>query len=228
MIDFGTVLPGTDLFIPFNTFSSDDPSASMTISGLAATDIEVYKDGSVTQRASDTGYALLDTDGIDFDGTTGIHGISINLASNATGGFYAAGHQYWVAIGPITLDVATVNFWAATFRIGYPNAILNTTVNTYSTATSFTLNEGSADDDAYNDYIMLAHDVASSIQTKIGFVKDYTGASKTIALVADPGIFTLTAADNISLFLPSNVGAMNGTLVIGVGSSGDKLRTSAT
>ncbi|MDP4989357.1 MAG: hypothetical protein NWP54_04330, partial [Polaribacter sp.] len=46
------------LYIPFNTYSSDDPSASMTSTGLAVTDIEIYKNGSVTQRASDAGYAL--------------------------------------------------------------------------------------------------------------------------------------------------------------------------
>ena len=46
MIDLGTVRPGTTLYIPFNTFDSNDPSASVTITGLAATDIEIYKDGS--------------------------------------------------------------------------------------------------------------------------------------------------------------------------------------
>jgi len=224
MIDFGTVRPGTDLFIPFHTFSSNDPSASMTITGLATTDIEVYKDGSVTQRASDTGYALLDTDGIDFDGTTGIHGVSIDLASNATAGFYEAGHQYWVVIASITLDAATINHIAATFRIGYPNAVLNTSIATYASQTSFTLSEGSADNSAYLDHICLAHDVASGIQTQIGFVSAYTGASKTVTLLADPGIFTMAANDNISLFLPSNVGAINGTVIVGAGTSGDKWR----
>ena len=98
MLDVGTVIPGTTIYIPFHTFSSDDPSASMTITGLATTDIEIYKNGSTTQRASDSGYALLDTDGIDFDSITGIHGISIDLADNTTAGFYAAGAQYWVVI----------------------------------------------------------------------------------------------------------------------------------
>ncbi len=224
MIDFGTVRPGTDLVIPFHTFSSDDPSVSMTITSLTTADIEVYKNGSNTQRASDTGYALLD-DGIDFDATVGIHAVSIDLSSNATDGFYAAGSQYFVVIGPITLDTGTVQFVAATFRIGYENAILNTTLLVYSTATSFTINPpASADDDAYNGCIMVAHDKADKLQTKIGFVSDYTGVSATITLLADPGIFTLTAGDNISLFLPSNVAAVNETLVIGIGTSGDKWR----
>ena len=65
--DLGEVRPGGTIYVPFHTFDSNDPQASVTITGLATTDIEIYKDGSVTQRASDAGYTLLDTDGIDFD-----------------------------------------------------------------------------------------------------------------------------------------------------------------
>jgi hypothetical protein len=38
--------------IPFNTFSSNDPSASVTITNLVAGDIEIHKDGGLTQRSS--------------------------------------------------------------------------------------------------------------------------------------------------------------------------------
>src|SRR3990172_274662 len=146
--DLGIVRPGTTLYIPFHTFDSNDPSASVTLTGLAATDIEIYKDGSVTQRASDAGYTLLDTDGIDFDTITGIHGFSINLADNTTAGFWSAGSQYWVVVSSVTVDAATINFVAATFHIGYPDAILNTTIATLASQTSFTLTNGPAEDDA--------------------------------------------------------------------------------
>lgn len=203
MIDLGTVRPGTTLYIPFNTFDSNDPSASVTITGLATTDIEIYKDGSVTQRASDSGYALLDTDGIDFDTITGIHGISIDLADNTTAGFYAAGSQYWVVIASITVDAATINFLAATFRIGYPDASLNTTIATLSTQTSFTLTVGPAEDDALNGCIACIHDVASAVQLGFSVISDYTGATKTVTLTA--GVtFTAVATDNISIYPPSN------------------------
>lgn len=118
MSHLGTVPAGTTLYIPFATYDSNDPSASVTLTGLAVTDIEIYKDGSVTQRASDAGYTLLDTDGIDFDGITGIHGFSIDLSDNTDAGFYAVGSQYWVVVSSVTVDAATVNFIAATFRIG--------------------------------------------------------------------------------------------------------------
>ncbi len=196
--DLGTVRPGTTLYIPFHTFDSNDPSASVTLSGLATSDIEIYKDGSTTQRASDAGYTLLDTDGIDFDGVTGIHGISISLADNTTAGFYAAGSQYWVVISSITVDAATVNFVLATFRIGYESAIINTTIATLSSQTSFTLTNGPAEDDALNGMWCIIHDVASAVQLGKALILDYTGSTKTVTLAAGT-TFTAAATDNISI-----------------------------
>lgn len=201
--DLGYVEPGTTLYLPFHTFDSNDPSASATLTGLATTDIEVYSNGGITQRASDNGYALLDTDGIDFDAITGIHGISINLADNSTAGFYAAGNQYWVVISSVTVDAATINFVLATFRIGYQAAILNTTIATLASQTSFTLTVGPAEDDALNGSIVLIHDVASAVQKGYGVVLDYTGSTKTVTLLAGT-TFTAAATDNISVFPPVN------------------------
>lgn len=201
--DMGYVEPGTTLYIPFHTFDSNDPSASVTLTGLATTDIEIYKDGSTTQRASDNGYALLDTDGIDFDGITGIHGISINLADNSTAGFYAAGSQYWVVISSVTVDAATVNFVLATFRIGYQGAHLNTTIASLSSQTSFTLTNGPAEDDALNGSMVLIHDVASAVQKGYAVVSDYTGSTKTVTLLAGT-TFTAAATDNIAFYPPVN------------------------
>jgi hypothetical protein len=102
--------------ILFDSFDGGT-GASVTLSGLAVTDIEIYKDGSVTQRASDAGYTLLDTDGIDFDSVTGIHGFSINLSDNTDAGFYSVGPWYHVVVSSVTIDAQTVNFIAAAFRI---------------------------------------------------------------------------------------------------------------
>lgn len=115
-IHLGNVDANSTLYIPFASYDSN--GASVTLTGLAVTDIEIYKNGSVTQRSSDAGYTLLDTDGIDFDGITGIHGFSIDLADNTDAGFYAAGSFYWVVVSAVTIDSQTVNFIAATFRIG--------------------------------------------------------------------------------------------------------------
>jgi hypothetical protein len=112
--DFPT---GKTIYVYFNTFDSNDPSASVTLTGLAVTDIEIYKNGSVTQRSSDSGYTLLDTDGIDFDGITGIHGFSIDTSDNTDAGFFAAGNDYTVIVSSVTVDAATINFVAASFSI---------------------------------------------------------------------------------------------------------------
>lgn len=112
------------VYVLFNTYSSDDPSASMTITGLALADIRVYKNGGTTERASTSGYTLLDTDGIDFDGLTGIHGFSIDTSDNTDVGFYAAGSEYTVVVSSVTLDAATVSFVAGHFSIERSGGVL--------------------------------------------------------------------------------------------------------
>lgn len=201
MLNFGKVRPGSTLYIPFDSFAGST-GASITLTGLAVTDIEIYKDGGTTQRASDNGYTLLDTDGIDFDGLTGIHGFSISLADNSTAGFYAAGSRYFVVVSSVTIDSQTVSFVAAAFEIGYPDSVFDTTIATLSTQTSFTLTAGPAEDDALNGCMALLHDVASAVQCGFALVQDYTGASKTVTLAAGT-TFTAAATDNISFYPPA-------------------------
>lgn len=124
-IYLGDFAAGETIYVPFHTFNSS--GASVTITGLAVTDIEIYRDGGTTQRASDAGYTLLDTDGIDFDGITGIHGFSVATSDNTDAGFYAAGYDYWVVVSAITVDSQTVNFVAAIFSIENRSALRPTT-----------------------------------------------------------------------------------------------------
>jgi hypothetical protein len=60
---------------------------------------------------------LLDTDGLDFDGLTGVNGVSIDLSDNTDSGFYAVGSWYTVILGPVTIDTQTVYINLASFRI---------------------------------------------------------------------------------------------------------------
>lgn len=108
MFDVGDQAVGDTLYLPFDTYDSN--GASVTITGLAVTDIEIYKDGSATTRSSDSGYALEDTDGIDFSSTVGMHGFSVDLSDNSDSGFYAAGSTYWLNINAVTVDSQTVRF----------------------------------------------------------------------------------------------------------------------
>lgn len=201
MINFGTVRPGQTLYIPFASYTGSSGASSAT-TNFAASDIEIYKDGSTTQRASDNGYTLLDTDGQDFDGITGINGFSVNLADNSDAGFYAAGSRYFIVVSTVTIDSQTVSFVAATFNIGYPAAVLNTTIATLASQTSFTLTAGPAEDDALNGMWCVIHDVASAVQLGWAQILDYTGASKTVTLVAGT-TYTAAATDNIAVMFPS-------------------------
>lgn len=202
MNNLGIVKPGSLIEITFDTFAGST-GASITLTGLAVTDIEIYKDGSITQRSSDAGYTLLDTDGIDIDGVTGIHGFTVDLADNTVAGFYAAGSRYFVVVSAVTIDSQTVNFVAARFSIGMPDAVLNTTVATLASQTSFTLTAGPAEDDALNGCAVYIHDVASAVQGGFAVVSDYTGSTKTITLSAGT-TFTVAASDHISVFPPMN------------------------
>src|SRR3990167_3557743 len=100
MINFGAVPVGSVLPVVFDAFAGST-GASITLTGLAITDVEIYKGTSMTQRASDSGVVLLDTDGIDLDTITGIHGFSIDTGDNADAGFYAAGSFYTVVVASV-------------------------------------------------------------------------------------------------------------------------------
>lgn len=137
----GDVLP-----IFFDSFDGGT-GASITLTGLLASDVEIFKDGSATQRASDAGITLLDTDGIDFDGITGIHGFSIDTGDNTDAGFYSVGAWFTVVVSAVTIDAQTVSFVAAQFRImaaegvaGVPD--VNTT---HVSDTAQTANDNGAD-----------------------------------------------------------------------------------
>lgn len=193
MIDLGTVRPGSTIRIPFTSFDKEDGS-SITMTNYAAADILVYKDGSTTERASTSGYTAT----TDFDAKTGKHLAIIDLADNTTAGFWAAGSEYLVAIDSVTIDSVTTGGWIARFRIGYQGAVLDTTIATLSTQTSFTLTSGPAEDDALNGMWAVIHDVASAVQFSKVLISDYTGSTRTVTLAAG-ATFTAAASDNFSV-----------------------------
>lgn len=210
MLNLGMVRPGRTIRIPFASFAAST-GASSAMSGNAVGDIVIYKDGSTTERASTSGYTFT----VDFDTKTGLNVVIIDLADNTTAGFYAAGSEYLVGIADVTVDSQTVRTWIARFEIGYPDAILNTTIATLSSQTSFTLTAGPAEDDALNGCVVYIHDVASAVQGGYGVVQDYTGATKTVTLIVGT-TFTAAATDNISVFPPTNTRWVGGQLQGGV------------
>lgn len=214
MIDLGFVKPGSTISVPFASYTGSN-GASSAVSNYAAADILVYKDRSTTERASTSGYTAT----ISFDSVTGLNLAIIDLADNTTAGFWAAGSEYFVVLSPITIDSQTVVVCLARFVIGVDGAVLNTTIATLSSQTSFTLTVGPAEDDALNGCVVYIHDVASAAQGGFAVVNDYTGSTKTVTLTAGT-TFTAAATDNISIFPPSNTRWINTAAAATPGATG--------
>ena len=97
--------------------------------------------------------------------------------------------------------------------------LVKTTIATLASQTSFTLTAGSVDDDAYNGCTIVFEDASTAAQKAVGVVKDYTGSTKTVTLVSDPGIFTMAATDKVTI-IPDRQGrdiTVNATAVRGSG-----------
>lgn len=99
--------------IPFNTFTSDDPSASSTITNLINTDIHIHKDGGLTQRNNAAGITV----SVDFDGITGNHLVKIDTSDDTVAEFWVTGSEYQVRMEGTTVDGATINAWIGAFSI---------------------------------------------------------------------------------------------------------------
>jgi len=113
---YGDFAEDDTVLIPFNTFSSNDPAASVTITNLVAADLKVHKDGSVTQIVTDGA-----TIAIDFDGITGNHLITIDTSIHAD---YSTGSEYSVRMEGTTVDAGTINAWLGSFSIERAGGVL--------------------------------------------------------------------------------------------------------
>lgn len=204
--------PGDTLYIPLAFFN--DSGASISIgSSLVAGDIEVFKNGSVTQRATDSGYAILGDTG-NFDNRIGFKGISISLFNTADDStFYANGATYWVAIDSVTVDGRTVRFWPAIFEIGEPRAnvvqidgdtgsadvLAKATNGEGGVSFSAGINMNSSSDTGLNQRLsQIQSDVDTGLRTHISDVD--TGLHDTIADL-DTGLRGILVTTGVNLGL---------------------------
>ncbi len=97
--------------IPFNTFSSDDPSASVTVTNLANGDVYVHQDGV---EGTPTGITV----SLNVGTVNGNHLAILDLSDTNDVGFYAVGSRYQVRMEGVTIDGAQVNAWIGAFSIG--------------------------------------------------------------------------------------------------------------
>lgn len=102
----------TAVVLPFDTFAAATGAPTAT-TNFAAADIQVYKDGGGTQRSSSAGIVVSTS----FDSSVGLQLVTIDLSDNTDAGFYAAGHEYSVAVSDITVDGQTLRFWLGSFSI---------------------------------------------------------------------------------------------------------------
>ena len=79
----------------------------------------------------------------------------------------------------------------------------DTTIATLATQVSFTLTDGSSDDDAYNGCLIVIEDASTSTQKAVVIVDDYEGSGKTITLRAAPA-FTIAVSDKVTII--ANIG----------------------
>jgi len=98
-----------------------------------------------------------------------------------------------------------------------PHLLQTTTIATLASQTSFTLTAGSSDDDAYNGALAVVVDASTTEQKAYARVSDYVGATKTITLAADPGIFDMVVGDTIRLMAPISLSTSENTAAITTG-----------
>jgi len=233
---------GANIYVWFNTFDSNDPSASVTMTDFINTDVHIHKDDSLTQRNNAAGVTV----DVDVDGIAGVHKITIDTADNTVADFFEAGHDYAVRIEGVTVDAAALNPVVGTFSIAnrrVAGQMCVSSIEGLTTQSAFTLTTGeaSANDDAYNGCTIIVTDQVTKIQKAIGHISDYTGATRAITLHAVPlqTAFTMAIGDSVEIIATSafaNVntitqqtqtandnGADINTLITQVGTAGDGL-----
>jgi hypothetical protein len=110
---YGDFPVNATVYIPINTFDSNDPAASVTVTNLLNTDVHIHKDGGTTQRNNAAGITM----SIDYDSITGNHLLTIDTSDNTVADFYQAGHEYQVRIEGATVDAGTINAWVGSFSL---------------------------------------------------------------------------------------------------------------
>lgn len=200
--------PGDTLYFPLNFYN--DSGASISIgSSFAVTDIEVFKNGGLAQRATDSGYAILGDTG-NFDNRVGLKGFSISLFNTADdASFYAVGSTYMVAVDSVTVDARTVRFWAGVFEIGEPRANVVQVAGDTGAANQFkNAFANGFNDTGINDRLAkILADTDTGIQSSV-----------TVTAFSDTGV-----NDRLGdLQAGVNIAQVNGVTVTGTGADGDE------
>jgi len=99
--------------------------------------------------------------------------------------------------------------------------MVDTTIATLASQTSFTLTAGSVDDNAYNNCTIVIEDVSTATQKAVGIISDYVGATKTVTLKYDPGIFTMATTDKVYILAENALKSTLANRQLNVAADGD-------
>jgi hypothetical protein len=184
--DTGTTIPGTLTLIQGASFNTSTDSLEAIRDRGDAAWTGSGGGGDATEAKQDTIISAI--------GTITDLGGGADIANNLVD---IAGATF--ATGTDSLEAIRNRGDAAWAGAGSALLLQNTTIATLASQTSFTLTDGSADDDAYNGLAIVITDSATSTQKAVGVIDNYVGATKTITLRTDPGIFTMAAGDTVDV-----------------------------
>ena len=107
-----------------------------------------------------------------------------------------------------------------------PQVLQATTIATLTSQVEFTIVDGSSDDKAYDNAMAIITDSISPEQKAVAFIFSYDGATKTVILKTDPGIFNMVVGDTVEIIaaqltqLISVISPDNGGLNLPYGTEG--------
>lgn len=101
---FGDFASGSTVYIFFTTNAATGAAVAPS-TAFEAADVKLYKDGSATERTSQSGWTMTSP----FDSITGLHCLAIDTSDNTDAGFYATAHDYTAVLSPDeTVDSVSV------------------------------------------------------------------------------------------------------------------------
>lgn len=200
--------PGDTLHFAFGSYN--DSGDSEALSGFAVTDIEVFKNGDPTTRATDSGYSLISDTGQVGD-RVGLYRFSVQLFNTADDtGHYQVGAWYQVAVDSVTVDGKTVRFWVGSFEIGRPRVDVRELIGDTGAANWLkqTFAAGFADTGVNERLARIQSDVDTGLRVHID--DSDTGLKDTIADL-DTGIRAIlqTSGVNVKAFWGDTGAASN-------------------
>lgn len=184
--------------IPLGYFvDSTDGNTEETALTIANTDIKLWKNGTTTLANKNSGGATHISNGI-------YHATLDATDTDTLGPLKVFVHVAGALAFEDSYDVVTATRWdeihsgTELAKVARATYLVDTTIATLATQTSFTLTAGSADNDAYNGMAFIFTDVTTATQKGIAFASDYVGSTRTVTLEAAP-IFTIATTDLVTI-----------------------------